>query len=154
MTVRRIGSAAALAIVVLGRPLSAEEPGYRAVDGLAIYFGVVPAEIVRGHPEPHPERQMHDAIPRAEHAFHVVVAVFDGATGRRLEDLAVEATLLPPARPPVTEPLKKMAVAGVVTYGNYFALAGYGTYRFRVAIRREAADRPAVAEFAYEHRLR
>jgi hypothetical protein len=54
----------------------------------------------------------------------------------------------------VTEPLEKMTVAGTVTYGNFFTLAGYGTYRIRVAIERPGAAKPAVAEFGYEHRLR
>ena len=157
----RCGHSAALAwifgvfAIVLGvRSALAQEPGYRSVDGLAVYLGVVPAEIVKGHPKAHPERTMHDETPRDEHAFHVVVAVFDGATGARLEDLAVRATLLPPARPPLTEPLERMTVAGAVTYGNFVRLAGYGTYRIRVAIERPGGEKPVVAEFAYEHRLR
>jgi len=42
----------------------AAEQGYRqVVDGMAVYFGIVPAELVRGHPPHHPEGTMHGGAP-------------------------------------------------------------------------------------------
>src|SRR5512134_1903921 len=38
---------------------AAEESQVRVAGGMAVYLGVVPAEIVKGHSPAHPERQMH-----------------------------------------------------------------------------------------------
>ena len=47
----------------------------QVVDGVAIYFGVMPAELVRGHPREHPESGMHGDPPVGE--SHLLVALFD-----------------------------------------------------------------------------
>jgi len=143
--------AALLAMMLLPRAASAEETGSRVVDGLAIYLGLMPAEIVRSHPRAHPERTMHGDVSKDEHAYHLVVAVFDERTGARLENLEVKATIHPPARPPSTVRLDKMAIEGTVTYGSYFDLAGYGPYRISLRILRPGESKPVVADFTYEH---
>ena len=38
---------------------SAHSGYYKATDGVSVYFSVVPAEMVRGHPREHPESEMH-----------------------------------------------------------------------------------------------
>src|SRR4051794_23124619 len=63
--------------------------------GLAVYIGLVPAEIVRGHPADYPERTMHGG-PRphgGEHEYHLVAAVFDAATADRVSDARVSARI-------------------------------------------------------------
>jgi hypothetical protein len=43
------------------------------VDGLSVYFGVRPAEMIRGHLKEHPESQMHGGIPE-DYRHHITVA--------------------------------------------------------------------------------
>ena len=38
---------------------AAEDAQYKTANGLAVYLGVVPAEIVKGHPSGHAETTMH-----------------------------------------------------------------------------------------------
>lgn len=60
----RFGLSAILLGVTLAAP--AAERGYRQiVDGVAIYFGIMPAQLVRGHPPDHPEGQIHGGAAAA-----------------------------------------------------------------------------------------
>ena len=71
----------------------AQELSYsQVVDGVAVYFGMIPAELVRGHPREHPEGVMHGGVPVGE--SHLTVAVFDDKTGRRISDAEVTAAEL------------------------------------------------------------
>ncbi len=44
---------------------------FQVVQGVAIYLGVMPAQMVRGHPK------MHGGVPAAGYEDHVIVALFD-----------------------------------------------------------------------------
>ena len=144
----------AAALIFTVHAARAQDPGSRAVDGLTVYFGVMPGEIVKGHPKSHAERSMHGGTSGDEHSYHLVVAVFDAVTGTRITDATVKAKVQPPSRPSSTISLEKMEVAGTTTYGNFFPIAGYGTYRFAIEVYRHNETRPAVAEFTYDHRLK
>jgi hypothetical protein len=65
--------------------------GTANADGLRAYLGVVPAEIVKGHPSKHPEAVMHGGAPEGAHEYHIVVAIFDTATGDRISNATVTA---------------------------------------------------------------
>ena len=48
--------------VVIFNPMAAAanaSENFQAVDGVAIYLGVMPAQIIQGHPKGHPEARMH-----------------------------------------------------------------------------------------------
>lgn len=132
----------------------AADDDYKIVDGLAVYLGVLPAAMIQGHPKDHPEEAMHDGIPRSQHAFHVMAAVFDAASGERIEDAKIEARVTPLGLAGVTRPLEPMIIAGTVTYGNYFTMRGDGPYRIAFSITRTQAAKPIVLEFSYDHRTR
>lgn len=147
---RRIALAACVAVVALSPAAVAYAAGdYRAVDGYAIYLGVVPAAIAQGHAPEHPERKMHGGVARGRHQHHVMVAVFDAATGARIDDAIITATIGEPGLAPVRRRLEPMAIAGAMSYGNYFALAPPGPYRIELQIVRPDAVRPTVATFTY-----
>lgn len=120
-------------------------------DGLAVYFGVIPAEIVAGHKKTHPEAEMHGGPPASEHAYHLMVAIFDQATGQRITDAQVSARLSPLGLVGAMKSLDRMSVGDAVTYGNYFDLPGRGPYRFDVEILRSGATKPVRVRFALEH---
>jgi len=103
------------------------------VDGVAIYFGVMPAELVRGHPREHPESAMHGGVPVGEN--HIMVALFDDKTGERITTAEVTATITGPGSFRAEKKLETMVIAGSTTYGNYFSLLGPGPYRIAVRIR-------------------
>lgn len=141
---------ALLFVAALGlAPVAAGAAGeYRqVVDGVAVYFGIMPAELVRGHPREHPESGMHGGTPVGE--SHVVIAAFDAKTGQRIEGAAVTATVSGPKRLKLSKTLDPMIVAGALTYGNYFYLTGPGPYRIDVEIRRPGATQPARAQFEW-----
>lgn len=138
---------------------AADNSGYKTVGGLAVYLGVMPAAIVQGHPadpaDPaHPEKTMHRGVPRGLHAFHVVAAVFDAASGERIEDAKVSARVTRLGLGGATSALEPMDIAGTVTYGNYFTMSGDGPYRIELSITPAGASMPVALKFSYEHGTR
>ena len=53
------------------------EPNMITSNGLVVYYGVVPAAIVRRNPADHPERTMHGGASGSVDSEHLVVAVFE-----------------------------------------------------------------------------
>ena len=133
---------------------AADDDNYKTAGGLAVYLGVLPAAMIQGHPRGHPEEAMHGGVPRGRHAFHVVAAVFNAATGERVEDALVEAHIAEPGLAGVTRQLEPMVIADTVTYGNYFQLSGDAPYRIDLSITRPGLATPVRVEFTYEHRTR
>lgn len=88
----------------------ATEPSYRqVVDGVAVYLGVVPAQLVRRHPPEHPEGQMHGGVPAGEN--HILVALFEDRTGRRITRAEVAATITGPGNFKAEKKLEPMLIA-------------------------------------------
>ena len=143
------GSAAGIVAVA-----AAEADQSRIVDGLAVYLGVLPSELIAGHLPGHPEEAMHGGVPAGRDSHHVLVAVFDAASGARLGDLDVEARISELGLAGTRKALEPMAIADTVTYGNYFKMPAGRQYRIAVDIHRPGASGPLRAEFSYEHRLR
>ena len=96
----------------------------RMVDGVVVYFGMLPAELVRGHPPAHPESGMHGGVPVGENHL----------TG--------------PDRFKATKKLEPMIIAGSATYGNYFSMPGPGPYRIVLHIQAPDARQGIEAVFA------
>lgn len=108
--------------------------GYRqVVDGVAIYFGMMPAELVRGHPREHPESEMHDGVPVGE--SHLVIALFEDKTDKRITRAEVTATITGPNDYKAEKKLEPMTIVGAATFGNYFYMLGPGPYRIALRIR-------------------
>lgn len=144
-----VAAAGVLALVAAAALVAADHG--KVVDGVAIYFGVVPSEVIVGHPKGHEERAMHGGAPGTAHRHHVVVALFDEATGRRVENAKVSASVTEPGRASQDKALDPMTIAGTLTYGNYFTMSGRGPYRIRVSATLPGFTRPYVADFDYRH---
>jgi hypothetical protein len=127
--------------------------GSKTVAGLTVYLGVLPATMIEGNAKEHAE-EAHGGIPRGPHAYHVMAAVFDAETGERVENVAIEARVTPFGLAPVTRRLEPMAIAGTVTYGNYFTMRGDGPYQITFIVTAPHRTDPVVVEFSYEHRTR
>jgi len=90
---RWLGAAmATLAFVAVSATAATEYK--KQVDGLAVYLGVVPAELLRGKSDH--LASMHGGLPFGSGSHHVLVSVFDEASRRELGDATVEASVAPP----------------------------------------------------------
>ena len=124
---------------------------FRVVDGVAIYLGVMPAQIVQGHAKEHPEAGMHGGVPTRGQRAHVVLALFDDATGRRIEGAQVTAAVMELGLGPEWKTLEPMRIADTITYGNYFDMRDNGLYDIQVRIRRPGGAQPIEATFTHRH---
>ena len=110
-------------------------------EGLVLYWGLVPAAVVSAK---HSLGQMHGVLPPGGgELHHLVVAVFDARTGRRIDDAAVRARLsevgIVDAAPRYLTPMK---INDEASYGQLFGTAKDGPYDFRIWV--QVADRREV----------
>ena len=125
----------------------------RQVAGMTFYLGIVPAEIVRGHPPGHPERDMHKGAPSGRAKYHVMVAIFDAQTGARIADAEARARVESVGLMSGQEKaLEQMPIANAMTYGNFFDMAGKGAFRVKLRVRRPGEGRPVEVRFEHAHR--
>ncbi len=138
------------ALVNVSMVIAADEHT-RVVDGMDIYLGVVPCELIQG-----PERQMHGGVPAVKHCHHVMIALFDNASGKRIEDATVSARVREMGGSGVSgsvKTLEPMAIAGTMTYGNFFIMPEPGPFLIHVEIHRPGSSSAAETEFEYRHVL-
>jgi hypothetical protein len=141
-----------LGLIPISGGALAEDGGYQTADGLAVYLGIIPASVVKGHPSTHTEGAMHEGVRWGPHTRHIVVAVFDAATGRRVENAKVEANiegLGHVGQQRIT--LDPMLIASTVTYGSFVTLGGNEQYEIRLEIMVPGRTGPVVVKFSSEH---
>ena len=141
------GTLGVLALIVM----AADKSQPKVVDGIAIYLGVLPSEMIQGHPKGHPEAEMHGGIPAGEHRYHVLIALFDSSSGKRITDAEVTARVSELGLAGPQKKLEPMLIAGTITYGNYFSLPGWGPYRIQARIHRPGSSQVIETEFEYQH---
>ena len=153
---RTVVAALIAAGIAWGHPMpsAAESEHFRTVEGLNVYLGMLPAAMTRSQLKTETGPPLHGGTPRGEHVYHVTIAVFDAASGERQENLDVRARVSGIGLSGPEKALQPMALAGTVTYGNYFRLPGNDTYRIHVEIRQPGKVKPVMTDFSYEHRLR
>ena len=127
-------------------------------DGIEIFHGVIPAEIILGHPEGHSERKMHGGSPAWGEQYHLVVTLFDSASKERIHDAEVKATVFDTRLPGKRlagqqKRLEPMLFADAVSYGNYFNMPGPAPYRIELEIRRRGAAKTVKFPIEYRHAL-
>ena len=154
---RRIGFGFAvlwLALVAwIGQVAAQQTPWFESAGGLTVYMGMAPAEIVRGYAPERPESMMHRGEPhQGRHEYHVMVAIFDAATGGRISGAAATAQVSALGLSGPSKKLEPMEVAGAMTYGNFFDLHGPDLYTVGLEVRREPSRPPVAFEFKYDHR--
>lgn len=100
-------------------------------EGVTLHWGLVPAAVVS---DKHALAEMHGHLPGGGgQVHHLVVAVFDSASGRRIDQAVLRAQLSESGI--VDEPpryLTPMVIDGQMTYGQLFSTAKQGPYRLRV----------------------
>lgn len=142
----------AVILCLFGTTVSAaQNDQYKVADGMAIYLGVIPAEMIQGHPVQHPESGMHGGIPAGEHRYHIVVALFDNVTGKRITDVKIKAIVAEIGLAGQQKELEHMLIANTTTFGNYFNMPGTNPYRIQVEIQRLGTPHTVKVEFEYRH---
>lgn len=137
-------------LLIVGSALA--DDGYKKADGLAVYLGIVPASLVRGHPTGHPEQAMHGGAGPARHQQHLVVAVFDDATGTRVENARVSARISGLGHVGQQSlALEPMTIANTVTYGGFVSLPGNDRYEISIHIEVPGRPNPVSVAFSSEH---
>lgn len=151
---RRLAVTLAATIAIFGASTgwADDQSQYKVADGIDVYYGIVPAAIVRGHSKAHPEGSMHGGPQGNE--VHLVVALFDAATSARIENAKVGARILPLGAGGPTRSLQIMPIAGAVSYGEFFPLAPGDRYEIHLKIQRPGTDRVSVVDFVYDYRQR
>jgi hypothetical protein len=137
---------------------AAEFDNRQVAQGGAIYLGVLPATVARDQPPMVSGGEPHQGTPEWGAQYHVVVALFDDGSGRRITDADVRATVFDARRPGnrlsgPQKQLEPMLVAGRASYGNYFNMPAPAPYRIELEIRRPGKSEITKASFEYRHAI-
>lgn len=122
------------------------------VDGITVYLGVVPAEVARASLSPHIKlvaNDVHGRLIASTETHHFVVAIFESATGKRIEDAEVTANLIAIAKHQQAKRLEPMRINDTISYGNAFEVSAGENQRFDVEIRLAGRKRPITVSFNY-----
>ena len=122
---------------------------HRLVNGMDIYYGVVPTEVVESHPQEHAETGMHGKNLFSGGTHHLVVTLYDNKTAQRINDAKIEAAVIPLGLAHQQKPLEPMRINGAMSYGNYFSMIGGGPFRIELRITRSGKGGPTKTEFEY-----
>ena len=143
------------AAIALAAPAGAAvRNGVQTVDSTIVYLGIVPAALTRNHPGDLKGTLMHGGTPdRSIHNVHVMVAVFDRATGSRITNARVRARFLGERGRKWSVRLQPMTVNGALTYGGYTNLGTDEEPTVSIDVVRQFAGKPrtVTARFEYQH---
>lgn len=140
--------AVVVALLFVATTVWSAHGGYhKVVDGVSVYFAIVPAEMVRGHSREHPEGEMHGGVSVGE--SHIMVALFDDKTGERIVRTEITARVSGGQAASIEKRLDPMVIAGSLTYGNYFYLGGSGPYQVELRINVPGQNKPISVRFEW-----
>jgi len=146
-------AALVLALVALAGAARADISNEKKVmQGMAFYLGIVPSELVLGAPSGHEERSMHGGTPARPGQYHIMVAVFDAATGERVTDARIEARVEVPGVKGQDKALEPMLIVDALTYGNFFKLPAKVPFTVLLQVSRPGLTRAVVVRFEPAHR--
>lgn len=137
--------AALASAAVLAQPAHA----VRQTGGLALHYGLVPAEMVLAVPRPQAEREMHGAAGRS--GSHLVLAIFDAESGQRVSQAEVVTHITLVGGASTTKRLELMKINELASFGAFVPVGAPGIYKIRFEVRRPGVEGTASAEF--EHRV-
>jgi hypothetical protein len=150
--VNKFTSMLGLALLLLAYnsiPARAEEPGYRIVDNVLIYLGVIPAPmILKEYPKGDEERLMHGGVPLEQGHYHIMIALFDVKTSERISNAQVTARTSESGMAREAKNLEPMRMADTTTFGNYFQFKT-GTFNVDVSIQIPGRAKEIKVRFEY-----
>jgi hypothetical protein len=142
-----LGLLAAAGLLAAPVAQGAQHEHRETVQGIEIFYGFVSGERIRDYPRGSTEAGMHGGAPRGHH--HVMVSLFDAATGQRIENAQVTARVEELGIGAQEKVLEPMMLAGALAYGNYFRMSQRGSYRVTVRIRATGPERMVESSILY-----
>jgi hypothetical protein len=149
----------AMAVVMIATAMPAAAADYVQTTGdIALYVGVVPAAMARRHAPEQPETMIHGGAPTWGEQYHLMVALFERASGKRINDAKIKATLFNASKPGNRLPgshkeLKPMPAGSEAAYGNYFNMPASFPHRIELEVLRPGRAEITKASFEYRHAL-
>ena len=147
-----LGAAFAGTLVMAPGAAAADDSLQKTVGGYSIYVGVVSAGIMAFRQD-HGELRMHGGVPAGLDQHHVLVSLFDAASGARVADAEVTARVTAPKRQTEEKRLLHVPLGGEIAYGNFFRMRQGERYRIELTIRRAGSAEAVTVGFDYRHRL-
>jgi len=133
-----------LMIVATTLAMAEHAQRHQTVDGISIYFGAIPAQMIGGHGSMHyPENKK-----IGKYTYHILVALFDNGSGERITDASVKVTVIPLGMKGETKKLEPMH-GDLVSFGNYFMISETTPYTIKVEIRPKDSNKKSIAEFTF-----
>jgi len=148
--VARLGMAASL-LLASNAAFAADSSGYTTIDGMLVYYAILPAEIVRDFPPGTAEAEMHGGVPGGKHVHHIQIAAFNAETSERITDARVTASITETGLAGRTIVLEPFLVDDALTYGGYFDFAKLALYAIDVQIERPGVATATRTRFDYRH---
>jgi hypothetical protein len=139
----------AAALLIGGRPARGDHLEQHKIAGnIEVFYGIVPAEVIRGYPKGSDENKMHGGVPRGAAQYHLMVSLFEVKTKQPVLNADVRAKVTELGLGAQEKSLERMSLAGTMSYGNYFRLPP-GRYEIAVHIRRPGVPGVVEAKFDY-----
>ena len=144
------GTLFAFSLVAFPGASSADRVGQSlTIDGMDVYLGLIQVNTLRQNPARYPNHQP-GKFPSGKHVYHVMLALFDKASGERITDAVVDASVVPLAFSGPKKNLHPTVVAGALTYCNYFRISPLDSYVIRADIHRPETTQITRARFVLE----
>jgi hypothetical protein len=77
---------------------------------------------------------VYGVAPSGPAQYYVTVALFDAATGQRIDDATMTARVSTAKAAGPEKRVERITVANSASYGNYFAMADTGPYKVTVRV--------------------
>ena len=113
---------------------------HQKVDGMNVYLDVIPMQHAYEH------SSMHGGTTKEEDSYHVVIALFNIESGKRITDAMVKASITPLG----TKDNNKNLVpthGDLLSYGNYFTMQKAVHYNIKVEIQRVDEKTKSITMF-------
>jgi len=143
---------AVLLVVVAGAAYGQNSSDYAVVDGVTIYYAVLPAEMLQTFSPGSEEARMHGGVPGGRHVHHVQVALFDAQSNARITDARVAATIAEVGLGGVTKDLEPFVVGDALTYGGFFEFRKRDLYQIGVQVTLADTGQEISKTFKYSHK--
>ena len=140
----------AAVMLFVGTAAADHSSGYKAADGLTIYYAVIPAEVLRAYPKGSPEAIAHRSIPRGKNVDHLLIAVFEGKSMARITDARVTVRVREIGLGWAKKRLEPMMLYDASTYCNFFTFDNHATYTIAIEVRRPESSAVVTTEFEYK----
>lgn len=124
----------------------------KIVDGMKVYYGIVPAGIVARSAESH-DPNMHGRKRLSKGSHHLVVTLVDDSSGQRIEDATVSASVTPLGSASQEKVLESMSINDTTSYGNFFDIPA-GSTPVRIVLKIKRGGSPSRAESSVEFSYR